>query len=293
MGIVYGIPIAVVARWFPDIKGLAVGLTVLGFGMSALVTAPLANALIQSYGVLKTFSILGMVFLVVLVLLSLTLRFPPAGWRPEGWEGAAAVAGERSYSVSEMLRTSASFGLWLCFMIGSLSGLMAIGISSSVGQEIIKLDPATAAGLVSFFALFNGGGRPIFGWLTDAIGPAKAASLSFVLILLASGGMLLAGQGSTLLYVCCFSAFWMGLGSWLAIAPTTTATFFGLKNYAANYGVIFSAYGIGAIAAGFIAGAAKDLLGSYQNAFWVTGGLAAVGLVVALTLMKKPPAVTA
>ena len=178
VGIVYGIPIAVVARWFPDIKGLAVGLTVLGFGMSALVTAPLANALIQSYGVLKTFSILGVAFLVLLVLLSLILRFPPAGWRPDGWEGAAAVAGERSFSVSEMLRTSASFGLWLCFMIGSLSGLMAIGISSSVGQEIIKLDPATAAGLVSFFALFNGGGRPIFGWLTDAIGPAKAAALS-------------------------------------------------------------------------------------------------------------------
>src|SRR3954453_11318128 len=95
VGIVYGIPIAVVARWFPDIKGLAVGLTVLGFGMSALVTAPLANALIQSYGVLKTFSMLGVAFLISLVLLSLVLRFPPAGWRPEGWQGMAAGAGER------------------------------------------------------------------------------------------------------------------------------------------------------------------------------------------------------
>src|SRR4051794_9904624 len=197
VGIVYGIPIAVVARWFPDIKGLAVGLTVLGFGMSALVTAPLANALIQSYGVLKTFTILGVAFLILLVLLSLLLQFPPAGWRPEGWNGAAAAAGERSFSVSEMVRTSAGLGLWLCFIIGSLSGLMAIGISSSVGQEIIRLDPATAAGLVSFFALFNGAGRPIFGWLTDAIGPARAAVLSFLLILLASGGMLFAGQGST------------------------------------------------------------------------------------------------
>jgi OFA family oxalate/formate antiporter-like MFS transporter len=188
----------------------------------------------------------------------------------------------------EMLGTSAGVGLWLCVAIGPLSGLMAIGISSSVGQEIIKLDPATAAGLVSFFALFNGAGRPIFGWLTDAIGPARAAAISFLLILMASVGMLMAGQGSLILYVLCFSAFWMGLGSWLAIAPTSTATFFGPGNYSANYGVIFSAYGIGAIAAGFIAGAAKDLLGSYQNAFWVTGGLAACGLVLALTLMKKP-----
>lgn len=290
VGIVYGIPIAVSARWFPDIKGLAVGLTVLGFGMSALVTAPLANALIQTYGILKTFQILGITFLVLLVALSLIMRFPPAGWKPEGWQGAAAVAGQRDYTVGAMLQTSSYLGLWLCFIIGSLSGLMAIGISSSVGQEIIKLSAATAAGLVSFFALFNGGGRPIFGWLTDAIGPSRAAALSLALTLLASVGMLFAGQGSVLLYAACFAAFWMGLGSWLAIAPTATATFFGPKNYAANYGVIFSAYGLGAIAAGFIAGKAKDLFGSYHEAFYVTGGLAALGLVIALTLVKPPKA---
>lgn len=288
VGIVYGIPIAVAARWFPDLKGLAVGITVMGFGVSALVTAPLAQALIQSDGVLRTFFILGIFFLVALVVLSLVLRFPPAGWQPESWEGAAAAASERSFTVAEMLKTSSCLGLWLCYVIGALSGLMAIGISSSVGQEIIKLDAATAAGLVSFFALFNGGGRPIFGWLTDAIGPSKAGALSLLLVLLASVGMLQAGEGSVLLYAVCFCAFWMGLGSWLAIAPTSTATFFGAKNYAANYGVVFSAYGIGAIAGGLIAGNAKDVFGSYVYAFWVTGGLAILGIIIALTLMKKP-----
>ncbi len=288
VGIVYGIPIAVAARWFPDLKGIAVGFTVLGFGVSALVTAPLAQALIDTYGILKTFLILGIAFLVVLVLLSFVLRFPPAGWRPEGWQGAAAAASERNFTVPEMLKTSSCLGLWLCFIIGSLSGLMAIGISSDVGKEIIKLNPATAAGLVSFFALFNGGGRPLFGWLTDAIGPGKAAALSLLLTVLASGGMLLAGQGSLLLYAACFAAFWMGLGSWLALAPTATATFFGAKNYAVNYGVVFSAYGIGAIVGGLIAGNAKDVFGSYVYAFWVTGGLATLGIIIALTLMKKP-----
>ena len=142
--------------------------------------------------------------------------------------------------------------------------------------------------MVSFFALFNGGGRPLFGWLTDALGPGKAAALSLLLTALASGGMLLAGQGSFILYVACFSAFWMGLGSWLAIAPMATATFFGAKNYAANYGVVFSAYGIGAIVGGLIAGNAKDVFGSYVYAFYVTGGLATLGILIALTLMKKP-----
>ena len=248
VGIVYGIPIAVVTRWFPDLKGLAVGLTVLGFGVSALVMAPLAHVLIETYGILNTFLILGIAFLVLLVLMSLILQFPPAGWRPEGWQGAEAAASERNFTAAEMLKTSSCLGLWLCFIIGSLSGLMAIGISKPVGLEIIELTSAQATALVPFFALFNGGGRPLFGWLSDAIGHSKAAALSLLMIALASGVMVLfAGKGTVVLYTACFAAFWMGLGSWLAIAPTAVATYFGVKNYPTNYGIVFSAYGIGAI----------------------------------------------
>jgi MFS transporter, OFA family, oxalate/formate antiporter len=292
VGIVYGIPIAVVTRWFPDIKGTAVGITVLGFGVSALITAPMAVALIKAEGILPTFLYLGYFFLVSLLLLSLVLQFPPAGWQPAGWKPAAGASGAVSFSPSEMLATSSSWGLWICFIIGSLSGLMAIGISSPVGQEIIKVDAATAATLVSFFAIFNGGGRPVFGWLTDAVGPSKAAALSFALLLLASLLMILfSGEGRIILFAFSFACFWAALGSWLAIAPTSTAAFFGIKNSAANYGVIFSAYGIGAISGGLIAGYARDVFGSYIYAFYATAGLAVLGMIVALTLMGPPKAI--
>ena len=290
VGIVYGIPIAVATRWFPDMKGLAVGITVLGFGASALVTAYAASNLIATQGVLSAFLSLGLFFLVVLVLLSLVLTFPPSGWKPAGWQPAVGSGGTVDFTLAEAIRTSSAWALWLCFIIGSLSGLMAIGISSGVGQEIIKVDAKTAAGLVAFFAMFNGGGRPVFGFLTDAVGPAKAAALSLALVLLASALMVLfAGEGTLVLFMFCFACLWAGLGSWLAIAPTATATYFGIKNSAANYGVIFSAYGIGAIASGLIAGQAKDVFGSYIYAFYVTGGLALVGIIIALTLMKPPP----
>ena len=289
VGIVYGIPIAVATRWFPDIKGLAVGATVLGFGASALVTAYVASNLIASQGILPAFRSLGIFFAVALVLLSLLLKFPPAGWKPAGWQPAAGKGAAVEYTSGEMLGTLSAWGLWLCFIIGSLAGLMAIGIASGVGQEIIKVDAKTAAGLVAFFALFNGGGRPVFGFLTDAVGPGKAAALSAFLVLLASVLMVLfAGEGTLILFMFCFACLWAALGSWLAIAPTATATFFGIKNSAANYGVIFSAYGIGAIAAGFIAGQAKDVFGSYIYAFYVTGGLAALGIIIALTLVRPP-----
>ena len=289
VGIVYGIPIAVATRWFPDLKGLAVGITVLGFGASALVTAYAASNLIASQGVLTAFLSLGLFFLVVLVLLSLVLTFPPPGWKPAGWQPAAGSGGTVDFTPAEAIRTSSAWALWLCFVIGSVSGLMAIGISSGVGQEVIKVDAKTAAGLVAFFAMFNGGGRPVFGFLTDAVGPGKAAALSLALVVLASALMVLfAGQGTLVLFMFCFACLWAGLGSWLAIAPTATATYFGIKNSAANYGVIFSAYGIGAIASGLIAGQAKDVFGSYIYAFYVTGGLALVGIMIALTLMKPP-----
>lgn len=289
VGIVYGIPIAVATRWFPDMKGIAVGLTVLGFGASALVTAYVANILIATQGVLPAFLSLGLFFLVALVLLSLVLTFPPAGWQPAGWQAAAGSSGTTDFTVAEMMKTSSGWGLWLCYFIGTLSGLMAIGISSPVGQEIIKVDAATAASLVAFFALFNGGGRPVFGWLTDAIGPSRAAALCSALVLLASGLMVLfAQEGTLVLFMFCFACLWAGLGAWLAIAPTATATFFGIQKSAANYGVIFSAYGIGALAGGLIAGQAKDVFGSYIYAFYVTGALALVGIIIALTLLKPP-----
>jgi MFS family permease len=293
VGLSYSGPIQVATRWFPDKKGLAVGLTVAGFGGSPFVSAYIASNLINSAGVLSTFLYLGIAFLVIVILLALPLKFPAAGWKPAGWSpkaGAAAAAAD--YDSSQMAKSSSFWGLFICFIIGSLAGLMAIGISSPVATGIIKLDAATAATLVGVFAIFNGGGRPLFGWITDKITPRYAAMISFVIILLASVGMMFAGVGTTAVYVLCFAAFWLCLGGWLAIAPTSTATFFGIKFNARNYGIMLLAYGIGAILANFISGFANDLFGSYVRAFIPVGILAFIGIFIAFFMMKPPKKVS-
>jgi MFS family permease len=190
--------------------------------------------------------------------------------------------------MGEMAKTTSFYGLFLCYTIGCLAGLMAIGISSSVAQEIIKINAATAATLVGVFAIFNGAGRPLFGVLTDKLSPRTAAIISFVIILVCSLGMLTAGEGSVTMYVLCFVGFWLCLGGWLAIAPTTTTTFFGVKNYARNYGLVYFAYGVGAILGGIISGQAKDAFGSYAIAFYPTAGLAVLGILIAFFMMKTP-----
>lgn len=288
VGITYGVPIAVTAKWFPDKKGLAVGLTVVGFGLSPLITAPLAKNLIDTYGVRQTFLILGIAFIAIIVVLSTFLRTPPLGWQPTTANRVQATRVTHP-SNAQMLQTPAFYGLWLCYIIGTFVGLSAIGIASPVAQEIIKLDSTSAAMSVSLFAVFNGVGRPLFGWLTDKIKPKMAAIVSYVLILIGSILMLNVGSGDTITYLVAFSLFWLSLGGWLAIAPTATLTLFNPENYAKNYGIVFTAYGVGALLGTFVAGRIRDIFGSYTYAFYPTAGLAIVGIIIALFMLKRNP----
>lgn len=288
VGIAYGAPVAVAARWFPDRRGLAVGLVLLGFGFSAFVTANLAGMLISTYGVMETFRVFGIAFIVLTFFMAIPMRFPPAGWVPVGWSpspGCNTLAA-KEFTPGEMIRTRAFYGLWLCYFIGCLAGLMAISISKPVGTEVAHVAPALATMLVGFFAIFNGGGRPVFGALTDKLTPRNAALLSFVLI--AAASLLLAVSPTVPVYIIAFAVLWGCLGGWLAIAPTTTASFFGTSDYPRCYGIIFLAYGAGAIVGPQLAGMIKTSSGSYLGVFPFVAVLALIGIVIALLTLRRP-----
>ncbi len=289
VGMVYNATIGASARWFPDRRGLAVGLTVLGVGASPLITAPLGNYLIGIYGVLSSFGIFGITFLILIVLLGWPLRFPSLDWRPKDWTPSQESLQCEDLNRSQMVRTRGFVGLWLGFLIGTLAGMMAVGISSPVGQEVFKLDATTSAALVGVFAVFNGIGRPLFGYLADLIHPRNAAMLSFAII--AAAAMLLgfgAAPGATHVYVVGFCALWLCGGAWLAIAPACTAAFCGTKYYGPNYGLVFTAFGTGAIIGNLIAGQLRDLVGSYVAVFYPVAVLAIVGIVISFTLIRSP-----
>ncbi|HJH30428.1 MAG TPA: MFS transporter, partial [Methanosarcinaceae archaeon] len=122
----------------------------------------------------------------------------------------------------------------------------------------------------------------------DRITPRDSAIISFIIIFLASIGMLNAGESNVVLYMVCFCCFWLCLGGWLAIAPTSTATFFGTEHYSKNYGVMFTAYGVGAILGTLISGSLKDIFGSYIYTFYPTAVLAIIGIAIAIVLLKPP-----
>jgi MFS family permease len=289
IGIAYGATVALAARWFPDRRGFAVGMTVLGVGFSALITANLAGSFIAAYGVMSTFRIFGLGIIILTVPLALPLTFPPGGWKPAGWNPPVSLKGEKvccECSRSEMLRTPVFYGLWVCYFIGCIAGLMAISIAQPVGTELVHIGTALATALVGFFAIFNGGGRPVFGFLTDRLTPGNTAMLSFVLIALASLAM---WQVPVVpIYIIAFAVLWGCSGGWLAIAPTATARYFGTGDYPRCYGLVFLAFGAGAIAGPQLAGFIRSTTGSYLGVFpWVLI-LAIIGFFIAFILMRPP-----
>jgi MFS transporter, OFA family, oxalate/formate antiporter len=312
VGIAYGVPIAVSAQWFPDKRGLAVGLTVLGFGFSSAVIS-YATLFLKSAGlqIMNILQVYGIAFIIITVVASMFLRFPPAGWKPAGWTPPTAAAGAApkvEFMRSEMTKTGTFKGLWLCYTIGALAGLTAIGIVGPVGKEVMFNAGMTAEAttklvfqLILPFAIFNGLGRPVFGTLTDKLTPRNTAMLTYVLII-AACLIMYTSYSSVSAFIVAFAILWGCLGAWLAIAPTATASYFGMKDNAKNYGLVFTAYGVGAVVGGLIAAqiaattkAAEGatFLEAYRPFFLVVAALAALGIVVAFILMKPPVKKTA
>lgn len=292
VGLAYGVLIALPARWFPDRRGLAVGLTVLGVGLSGLFAAAIAGALLGAHGVMDTFRIFGAGIIVLTSLLALPLEFPPPGWAPAGWRPADPGRDgpqPRDFDRSEMLRSRSFYGLWISYFLASLAGLVAVSTAAPVGADV-GVPAGLATLLVGFFSIFNAGGRPAFGALTDRLEPRTTAMVSFTLIALAS--LIMWQVPSAPSYILAFAVLWGCLGGWLAIAPTVTGAYFGTRDYPRCYGAVFLAYGAGAIAGPQLAGFIKASTGSYIGVFPYVLALAVVGGVIAFALLRPPTPVS-
>jgi OFA family oxalate/formate antiporter-like MFS transporter len=286
MGIAYGPPMTVVAKWFSEKKGLAVGLILIGFGLSPLATAPLVRILIENYGVMKTFMILGISFGLIIPLLSYPFKYPSDS-DTRNLETTSTTKNDiNDITTAEMIKSGNFKGLYFNFIIGTMIGLMLIGMTSNIGVKFIKLSPKTVALLISVFAVFNGIGRPIFGLLTDKLSAKKTMLISYGLIITGALLMLMAKVGSLLLFSIAFSIFWFNLGGWLAIAPTATLSMYGTKHYSQNYGVVFTGYGIGAITGVMASGLILDVLQNYHFIFYFVIALCTIGIFLSQKMMR-------
>jgi len=249
VGMVYGVPIYMVQKLYPKKSGFMTGIILLGFGMSPLLTAPIARTLIQNTNLQTTFLIFGTMFLLVQLPLSYLFILKEHSEfktiKPDDVQNEKLKPFKRIYGL---------------FVIATTIGLMMIGLSYQIGVGNYLFDAREVTLSLSFFALMNGVARPIFGRLMDRKGFKFSVLLSLSLILVASIiGLVNQGQ-YLILYIISFGLFWFNLGAWLAIVPATIKEFYGIKHYSRKYGMMFTAYGIGSIVGTFISGTVMELL---------------------------------
>ncbi len=287
-GFGYNPTITTAVRWFPVRKGLASGIVVMGVGLSPVVTAPLAGYLIGLYRVPITFLLLGILFLAILVPLALLLQFPPQGWEPpaevvtksrRAWRPVAEV-GPRT-----VLRSPVFWTAWTLYVLGTAEGFMVIGNAFTIAKEIGSATDEVATFAVMVLALFNSGGRPLFGRLADRWSP-KEALLVMYAVLLAAMALLSVSNGLVPVLVG-VALTGIVFGGFLAVMPALSTLYFGERHSGANYGLLFTAFGVGNVVALFAGGWIRETTGAFFAAFYIGLALSAIGLL--LSLEVRPP----
>ncbi len=282
-GFGYATPIPVMAKWFPDKRGLAVGLAVGGYGAGSALFGPLANLkLIPAYGVHTTFMILGAIFLVMTVIGAFLLKNPPAGYKPAGWTPAPATAKTsattQEFTPGEVLRTPAFYFMWIAYALGTSAGLMVISQLVPFAKSVHVSSAALATMGLVVGAAGNASGRILSGWMSDALGRLNVLRLMIAVSMISMPLLYLAGSTVSFLYVMVFIVYWC-YGTQLSVNASATADFFGAKNAGMNYGMLFTAWGVAGIIGPRIGGVLFDKYKNYQMAFYTAAVLAAVALL--------------
>jgi len=293
-GFGYSTPIPVMAKWFPDKRGLAVGLAVGGYGGGSAIFGPLANLkLIPAYGVHTTFMILGVIFLFMTVFGAFLLHNPPVGYKPAGWTPAPAskaAATTYEFSPSETLRTPTFYFMWVAYALGCSAGQMVISQLVPFAKSVGIASAAIATMGLVVGAVGNASGRILSGWMSDALGRLNVLRLMIAISMIAMPILYLVGGSVGPLYVTVFVVYWC-YGTQLSVNGSTAADFWGTKNAGINYGMLFTAWGVAGIIGPRIAGVLFDKYKNYQMAFYWAAALALVALLAEFA--AKRPAVPA
>jgi OFA family oxalate/formate antiporter-like MFS transporter len=293
-GFGYATPIPVMAKWFPDKRGLAVGLAVAGYGGGSAIFGPLANLyLIPHYGWRTTFTVLGGVFFVMTLIGSFLLKNPPVGYRPAGWTPAPAskvAATTYEFSPGEMWRTPTAYFMWIAYALGASAGLMVISQLVPFAKSMNISSDALKTMTLVVGAIGSASGRVLSGWMSDALGRLNVLRLMIGISMVAMPLLYLTGSNVALLYVMVFVVYWC-FGTQLSVNASTTSDFWGTKNAGINYGLLFTAYGVAGIIGPKIAGKLFDQYKNYQAAFYTAAVLSAIALV--FEFMARRPAAPA
>jgi MFS transporter, OFA family, oxalate/formate antiporter len=296
-GIIYISCVANAVKWFPDRRGLAVGLTAAGFGGGAALTIMPIASTIHSMGWARAMAVWGLGQGVIALLAAFILRHPPKGWVPAGWEqrakklSKAVVQSKQDYSWTQTLRRPEFYLLYAMFFFACSGGLIATANLSQIAKTLHVSD-AKVWGLAlvplaaTLTSLCNAGSRVLWGSVSDRIGREYTMFLTFgaeaVLVFLVTRI-----SGNPIAFLLLFSLVFLFWGEVFSLFSATTGDVFGSKNASADYGMVYTSKGLAAYFAGFGAAAlAAYFGGSFAVPFYISAVLCGVSALLSLLVLR-------
>lgn len=276
----YAAPTPVASKWFPDKRGLVIGLMVAGFGAGSAIFGPVASVLVDIYGWRLAFRILGALFFVMGLIGASFLKNPPDGYRPPGWSPATAAGGPRvgsDVASADMLRTKTFYALWMAYCLGTTAGLMTISQLVPFARAA-GLSAAAATLAITVGAVGNAGGRILSGWLSDTVGRLTTLRIMILASAAATPALFLWRSDVFLFYVFVAAVYWC-YGAQLSLFPSAVADSYGTRYLGMNYGLLFTAWGTAGILGPFIGARVFNVFHDYGYAFYAASALAVVAFV--------------
>ena len=286
LGIGYITPVATLIKWFPNHRGFATGLAIMGFGFAGLIAGPVMQFLYTRYGLTETFLVTGLAYCIVMCLSALYLKAPPAGdefvrLAVDTTDTRIAPPDTRKqFTAGEAIRTSQFYALWWMLFVNITCGIGLLSVASPMAQEIIGMTPAEAAAIVGIIGLVNGAGRLLWASVSDRIGRANTYLIFFVLqigafICLAQTNDRLIFQAAVLLIISCY-------GGGFAAMPAYLSDLFGTKELSNIHGKVLTAWAAAGIVGPLFISILRERTAGYEITLYAFAALFVTALLVTL-----------
>nr|WP_299342952.1 OFA family MFS transporter [Allomuricauda sp.] len=287
LGIGYITPVSTLVKWFPDRRGLATGMAIMGFGFAALIFGPIMQMLFDGIGVSNAFYVLGAVYMILILISASYMQKPPEGYVPEGFnpeKGKKIKADIANIDANASLKTVRFYYMWIMMFINIACGIAIIAAASPMMQEKLNYSPMEAAAIVGLIGVFNGFGRILWSGLSDYLGRANTYIIFFAFQVLAF--YFLPKTSMEIVFLILLFTVITMYGGGFATLPAFLGDLFGTKQLGAIHGMILTAWALAGVVGPTIYDVVKKATGSLDATLEVFAGLFVVALIVSL-LMKR------
>lgn len=279
LGTGYITPVSTLVKWFPNNRGFATGLAIMGFGFASLIAGPLMQILVAKYGLVQNFIILGCVYMVIMAASALYLEPPKASNGGPSGINVKSILPDTQFTAKEARKTWQFYALWWIFFTNITCGIGLLAVASPMAQEVVKMTPMAAASMVGIIGLINGLGRIFWSTISDYLGRSTVYVVFFLIQIFAFYA--LAETSSAFIFQLIVFVIISCYGGSFSCMPAFLSDLFGTKELSAIHGKILTAWGMAGIAGPLLLSWIRETTNSYSITLYFFSACFVVSLIIA------------